>query len=141
MIWILCPIHVVTFTLISLLATDYIQKRRRQAMDRALGLGRNNSFINDTFCALKWLLTQWALDWISFHLVFFCRANIFLLMDKVLLLALDIWNHFFRWQVHYTVNCFFGIVQKSCFVMRVVVVQFNISFSRILGFVLKTNLK
>jgi hypothetical protein len=26
-----CPIHVVTFTLISILATDYIQKRRGQA--------------------------------------------------------------------------------------------------------------
>ena len=28
----LCPIHVVTFTLISILATDYIQKRRGQAL-------------------------------------------------------------------------------------------------------------
>ena len=28
----LCPIHVVTFTLISKLATDYIQKRRGQAL-------------------------------------------------------------------------------------------------------------
>ena len=27
-----CPIHVVTFTLISILATDYIQKRRGQAL-------------------------------------------------------------------------------------------------------------
>ena len=26
----ICPIHVVTFTLISILATDYIQKRRRE---------------------------------------------------------------------------------------------------------------
>ena len=28
----LCPIHVVTFSLISILATDYIQKRRGQAL-------------------------------------------------------------------------------------------------------------
>ena len=28
----ICPIHVVTFTLISILATDYIQKRRGQAL-------------------------------------------------------------------------------------------------------------
>ena len=29
---VICPIHVVTFTLITILATDYIQKRRGQAL-------------------------------------------------------------------------------------------------------------
>ena len=29
-VYLLCPIHVVTFTLISNLATDYIQKKRRE---------------------------------------------------------------------------------------------------------------
>ena len=33
---ILCPIHVVTFTLISNLLTDYIQREEESYMDRAL---------------------------------------------------------------------------------------------------------
>ena len=41
-----------------------------------LGLGRDNSFINDTFCALRWTLTQGALDWISIHVVFLTGSTL-----------------------------------------------------------------
>ena len=34
----LCPIHVVTFTLISILSTNYIQKRRDQALFFSFGI-------------------------------------------------------------------------------------------------------